>query len=300
MTRSSKAAVVLALALLVPAEAARAQVVGLRFEKSIYADEKDVALKAPEGVACTEGGALVIADTGNARLLTYSYKDGVLGGGSPIKLPQLLQPTRLQLDKQGDLLVLDRKARKIGRVDVKRAFAGWLEVKGVADGSAVIPGSFKLDAADNVYLLDLAGRRVLLLDPTGKVTKEIPLPKEGVFTDIAVDASGKIYAVDGAHAAVWAAEKGAGAFQQLSKPMKDRMSFPAYITVERGRLILVDQNGMGIVVLGPDGSYQGRELSIGWNDGQLYYPAQICISGSGEAFVADRQNNRVQVFAMKR
>jgi hypothetical protein len=299
VTRSRIALSALALALVVPPAGAQAQAVGLRFEKSIYVDDKDVPLKAPEGVACTDG-AFVVADTGNARIITYGYKDGALSGGAAIKLPQLSHPVRLQLDRSGDLLVLDRKARKIGRVDVKRSFAGWLEVKGVADGAAVIPGAFKLDAADNVYLLDLAARRVLLLDPGGSVTKEIPLPKDGEFTDVAVDAAGKIYVVDASHASVWAAEKGAGAFQQISKPMKDRMSFPAYLFIDRGRLVLVDQNGMGVVLLGPDGSYQGRELGIGWSDGQLYYPAQVCMNGAGEVFVADRQNNRVQVFVAKR
>jgi hypothetical protein len=128
------------LAILAPA-AAMAQSSGLRFEKSIYADEKDVALKAPEGVACGEGSSLIVADTGNARLVTFNWKDGVLSGGTPIKLAQLPHPTRLQIDRKGDLLVLDRKARRIGRVGVGRTFAGWLEVTGVSDGSAVIPGS---------------------------------------------------------------------------------------------------------------------------------------------------------------
>jgi hypothetical protein len=141
---------------------------------------------------------------------------------------------------------------------------------------------------------------VLLLDPAGKVTREIPLPAQGEFTDIAVDVTGKVYAVDSAQATVWAAEKGAGAFQPLSKPMKDRMSFPSYLAVGRGRLLLADQNGMGIVSLGLDGSFQGRDLGIGWSDGQLLYPAQICLGAEGDVFVADRQNNRVQVFVMKR
>jgi hypothetical protein len=57
---------------------------------------------------------------------------------------------------------------------------------------------------------------------------------------------------------------------------------------------------MGIVTIGPDGSYQGRELTIGWNDGQLYYPAQICLTEGGDLFVADRQNHRVQIFSVKR
>ncbi len=299
MTRSRTFVIAFSLALLLPA-AASAQGAALRFEKAIYADEKDVALTLPEGVACSEGGALVVADTGNGRLLTFTWKDGVLGGGAPIKLAQLPHPVRLQLDKKGDLLVLDRKARKIGRVGVNRAFAGWLEVRGVSDGTAVVPGSFRLDASDNVYLLDLGGRRVLVLDPGGKVTKELPLPADGEFTDVAVDGAGKIYVVDSAHAAIWAAEAGTAAFQPLTQPMKDRMSFPSYLAVGRGRLFLVDQNGMAIVTLGIDGSFQGRELSLGSNDGYLAYPAQICLGEEGDLFVADRQNNRVQVFAMKR
>jgi hypothetical protein len=299
VTRTRNGAAVLLLALLIPS-AASAQGSGLRFEKSIYADEKEVALKAPEGVACSEGAALVIADTGNARLLTYTWKDGVLSGGAPVKLAQLTHPTRLQIDRKGDVLVLDRKARKIGRVGLSGAFGGWLEVSGLSDASAVVPGSFKLDASDNVYLIDLGMRRVLVLEPGGKVTRTIPLPAKGQFTDLAVDVTGKIFVVDGAYATVWGADKGAGAFEPISKSMKDRMSFPSYVAVGRGRLLLVDQNGMGIVSLGTDGSFQGRELGLGWNDGQLYYPGQICLGPEGDLFVADRQNNRVQVFVMKR
>jgi DNA-binding beta-propeller fold protein YncE len=77
------------------------------------------------------------------------------------------------------------------------------------------------------------------------------------------------------------------------------MSFPASITATKGRFYVVDQNGSGVVVLGQDGSYLGRRLAIGWNDGLLRYPAQLCITDGGEAIVADRQNNRVQVFSMK-
>ena len=69
-----------------------------------------------------------------------------------------------------------------------------------------------------------------------------------------------------------------------------------YVLISR----LVDQNGMGIASLGLDGSFQGRELGIGWNDGQLFYPGQLCLGSEGDLFVVDRQNNRVQVFAMKR
>ncbi len=65
-----------------------------------------------------------------------------------------------------------------------------------------------------------------------------------------------------------------------------------------GRLLLVDQHGQGLVVLGLDGAFQGRFLAMGWSEGAVYYPSQLCVSDAGTAFVADRGNHRVQLFTM--
>jgi hypothetical protein len=176
-------------------------------------------------------------------------------------------------------------------------FAGALEPKGLEDAGAVVPVAFKLDGGDNVYVLDAAGRRVLAMDASGAVSNVVQLPKEaGTVMDVAVDGGGTLYAVDAVGAAVWTAEKGAKVFKPLVQGMKDRMSFPTYMVVAKGRIFLVDQNGSGIVLLGVDGSYQGRQLSIGWSDGLVNYPAQLCMTEKGFAFLADRFNNRVQVF----
>ena len=56
---------------------------GLSFRLEIAVDDKEEPLRAPEGVACSDKGALVVADSGNGRLLTYSYRDGRLTGGAP-------------------------------------------------------------------------------------------------------------------------------------------------------------------------------------------------------------------------
>jgi hypothetical protein len=99
-------------------------------------------------------------------------------------------------------------------------------------------------------------------------------------------------------AAVFAAEKGANGFSSFSRQLRDYASFPASIAItDRGLLLVVDQHGNGVVVLGPDGSFLGRQLSIGWSDGFLYYPGQICLDARGDAFIADRGNHRVQAFA---
>jgi streptogramin lyase len=294
--RPALAPALLALGLAAVPAAARAQLV---FDRAIYQDDKEGALRYPEGVACNDSGTVVVADTGNGRLLGYVYRDGVLTGGVPMKPEQLAYPTRVQIDSKGNIWVLDQKARKIVRLDAKGAFVGALEVKAGASIASSLPVSFKLDAADDVYALDVVARRVVVMDPSGTVKRQLELPKgKGIFTDLHVDSAGTVYVVDGVNASVWAVEKGGQSFRALTQPMEDKMNFPVYITGVRGKLYVVDQNGNGIVVLGTDGSYQGRQLAIGWSDGLVYYPSQLCVNGKGEAFVADRSNHRVQVFSV--
>ncbi|BDG09217.1 NHL repeat-containing protein [Anaeromyxobacter paludicola] len=287
----------LSAALLAPAASRAAS---LKHVGSIYADDKEGPLKWPEGVACDDKGALVVADTGNARLLTYAYRDGKLTGGAPVQLAQLTYPVRVQIDGKGNVLALDRKTKKIVRVDGSGGFGGAVEVKGASGGAPVVPLSFKVDPAGRLYVLDVASRRVLVLEPDGKVAREVALPRgTEEFTDVAVDASGKLFALDTTAARLWVAEPSAAAFQAVGESLKDKISFPSYLTPDgHGRLYVVDQHGNSIVVLGTDGSYQSRELAMGWKEAALYYPVQLCVNGEGLAVVADRNNNRVQVFSL--
>ncbi len=286
----------LAVTLALAGAEARAEGIALLHVKSIYTDDKQAPLRDPDGVGCTDAGVLVVADSGTGRLLRYTYKDGLVGGGSEIKVPQLPYPTRIQLDGKGNLLVLDRKTRRIVRLSPSGAFVGFVEPKG-ASGAAVVPGAFKLDRSDNLYVQDLAGDRVLVLDASGNVTRQVAFPREAAaITDVAVDPAGVLYAVDAGKATVWAADKGAAAFKVRASGLREYLSFAGYLATGRGRLFVVDQNGHGIVVLGLDGTFQGRQLGMGWNDGLLYYPSQLCMDDAGDVFIADRANRRVQIF----
>jgi DNA-binding beta-propeller fold protein YncE len=283
-----------ALALSAGPVPARAQLV---FDRAIYQDDKEGALKFPEGVACNDAGAVVVADSGNGRLVLFTYRDGVLTGGTPVKPAQLAYPTRVQLDSKGNIWVLDRKTRKILKLDAKGTFLAALEAKPGSAITASLPVSFKLDAQDQAYVVDVVAGRVVVLDPDGKVLRQIELPRgKAVFTDVHVDPGGSIYALDGVGASLWVADKGATSFRPLTQSLEDKMNFPVYLTGRGGKLYVVDQFGNGVVTLGVDGSYQGRQLAIGWSEGLVYYPAQLCVNGKGEAVLADRSNNRVQLF----
>lgn len=299
MTKLTKALSLLAAAAsLAGSTAARAESLAFSHAGTVYVDANGAPLKAPEGVACTDSGRFVVADTGNRRLLVYSAKDGKIGGGTEIKLEQLQFPLRVQIDSKGNVLAFDSKTRRIVKIDEKGGFGGFVDVKPAA--GAVKLAAFKLDATDNLVALDLAGRRVLVADPAGKVTRELPLPEGAIATDVGIDAQGTIYALDPVGGTLWSATREGASFTALAKGLKDIMSFGMYLAPWQGKLVLVDQNGSGLVLLGPDGAFLGRRLSIGWSDGLVNYPAQVCLQSTGLAFVADRFNNRVQLFNVER
>ena len=176
--RIHAATLVAAAVVLAAPGAARPQAIAFTPVKSIYADLKEVALSHPEGVACSEAGSVVVADTGNARLVFYSMHEGVITGGTEVKPAQLSYPTSVQLDSKGNVIALDRKMKRLVRLDPKGAFTSYVELKGPGAAGAV-PAAFKLDAADNLYVLDLVGGKVLAADPAGSVTRAVSLPKGG-------------------------------------------------------------------------------------------------------------------------
>jgi len=262
----------------------------------IYVDGKGAGIRQPEGVSCG-GNSLLVADTGNGRLLQYTMSGESWTPGPGIALPQLTYPIRVGANSKGEIYALDGKSRRIVRVDPSGEFKGYVDFTGNVQGN-VIPRSFRIDRNNNLYVLDVFSARILVLDPSGKLQREIPFPKEyGFYSDLAVDAAGNILLVDSVQRRVFKAAQNSSSISPLSASLMEEVHFPTAIATDAGGTIyLVDQNGSGIVILGKDGSFRGRRLSMGWKDGFVRYPAQMCVTENGNAFIADRGNNRVDGF----
>jgi hypothetical protein len=264
---------------------------------SVYDDEKGKGLNQPEGVACGED-RLVVADTGNGRIVLYSLQDGEPKGGTEIKLPQVLYPIRVTIGSKGDIFVLDERQRKVVHLTREGAFNGYVEISGLPVQGMVVTGGIAVDSMDKLYLLDILGGRVLVLAVDGKFQQEIDFPKDnGFITDLAVDPKGTIFLVDGAQSMVYSNAKDPAVFSPITGKMKDELKFPSNVVSDKkGMLFISDQNSGGVVVVGQDGVFRNRLLSLGWKEGTVRYPAQICIGNNGAFFIADRANNRIQMF----
>ncbi len=291
---------VIMIALLLPINSYCAEVVKVRNIAAIYFDSRAGGMKQPEGVGCSGKPPLIVADTGNGRLLRYTFEDGRVNGGDEIKVEQITYPVRVQLTSQGDILVLDGKKRRIVRLSPEGTFKGYVEPAGVS--SQLVPMSFAVDNADNLYLLDVFSGRVVELDQTGKFLRQIDFPeKYGFMSDLAVDIKGTVFVVDSVDARVFSASKDAKVLSPVTGNLEEYMNFPIGLAVDnRGVMYLSDQNGSGVVIVSADGSFQGRPVIFGWRDGLVRYPSQICVSDKDLLFVADRDNSRIQIFSLIR
>jgi sugar lactone lactonase YvrE len=271
---------------------------GFKWVTSIYADADGIGLKRPEGVACGEK-RVVVADTGNRRLVRYGYDGDEVSAERVFPLGKS-SPTVLQFNSKGDLYFLDGRDRRIVVLKASGERVGSLNPKSMPSSKEIVPKSFRIDGDDNIYILDIFSQQVIILDPDWQLSRTIPLPKDrGFFSDLAIDRQGKIYVVDSVEAVVHVAVKGAETFTRFTESMKELVNFPARLTIDaQGVLYLVDQNGSGLGLVAPDGASLGRRLGLGWNKSGLYYPSQICISAGGNVFIADRNNNRVQMFTV--
>ena len=276
--------------------------VKFRYITSIYfhrSNDKEVPFKQPEGVACNNNGILIVADSGNGRLLRYILQGEVPGTDSvEIRVDQLLYPAKIEINSKGEIYAFDRKKRSLVRLTPEGAFKDYLDPIGLPPPNSYVPRSFTLDMNDNVYVLDILSERVLVLTPEGKYLRQIKFPeKYGFFSDIAVDFKGTVLLVDSVGGVVFSASNNAANFTPLTESLKEYVRFPSsMVTDSRGRIYLVDRNGGSIVLLGQEGSFLGRQSGFGWKEGRLNYPSQVCINGEGEVFVADTRNNRVQIF----
>jgi predicted CXXCH cytochrome family protein len=294
-TTPAVVAVALVLAFLGPAAAQTAR---FRHAASVYLDDKGAGLNRPEGVACDARGRVVVADTGNDRIVQYTDQDKTVTGGAEIKIPELSEPTRVQINSKGDIYVLDGARRRVVHLSPDGAFREVVAFEGAQDPSAVIAKSVAVDAADNVYVLDVQSARVLVLNAAGHFERALPLPDDaGFISDLAVDAQGRVLLLDSIGRRVYAAPGGGAAFARLGADLAATLApLPSAIAASRGTIFIVEGTGGSIVTLGQDGSFLARQLAEGRNEGSLDRPSQLCVTDTGRMFIADRDNSRIQVF----
>ena len=273
-----------------------AAAVQLKYIGSIYTDAEGVPLRHPAG-ATIVGNTLLVADSGGKRILSYRGDNGQMTPDQVISVPKMF-PLMVERADNDDLYVLDGKEQKVVILSPSGQVKGDLDISGRPDDKRIVVRSMRVMKNGSLLILDLFSGRVLQVDAAGQFQRQIAFPDEyAAMTDLAVDGQGTIYILDGSAGTVYTAAPDADRFTLWSGGLKEYTNFPASLAVTpQGDVVLVDKHGSGLAIIGAGGSFSGRRLSMGWKDGQLYYPNQISINDNGHIFIADTENHRIQQF----
>jgi DNA-binding beta-propeller fold protein YncE len=148
------------------------------------------SLDQPYGVLIDPGGALIWADFGSNRILRLrggrvsvvagNGAKGHAGDGGPARQAQLSAPHEIRFDSKGNMLIAERDAHVIRRMDrtgristiAGTAMPGYSGDQGPADEAQLRqPHSIALDRDDNLYICDIQNNRVRRRDAaTGMIT----------------------------------------------------------------------------------------------------------------------------------
>ncbi len=271
-------------------------------------------LSQPFGLAVDSSNNIYIADTYNYAVRFVDQSTGTIttvagnghpcskstapcGDGGPATAAQLIRPTKVALDSNGNLYIADfgaNKVRMVNSAGIISTFAG----TGVAcdnplagncgdngpASSAQLNGPFGLavDAQNNVYIADSNDNRIRKVDTTGTITAYAFTGKNAFGPD-------KVNALNSSY------------------------NTPQYITIDpRGNLYVSGSDffyviqrvssltGTVISVAGPAGDpkYYGFEGDGGPATKAYLNNFGVTVDGSGDLYIADGGNNRVRNIAL--
>ena len=141
-----------------------------RFGTAAVDRPADPALYGPRGIVFSPGGEILVADTGNRRLLRYSPEGRPLGEvGMGAGSTRFDEPVGLAYAADGSLLVADTWNRRIVRLGDRLQPLDHWPVPGWESRDARDKPYLAVDAAGRVYATDPAAGRVLVFSPSGEL-----------------------------------------------------------------------------------------------------------------------------------
>ncbi|MFZ5640509.1 MAG: 6-bladed beta-propeller [Bacillota bacterium] len=275
-----------------------------RYLFSIYDPEN---LRRPLGVTVSPWGDVLIADSVNHRIAVFdrnggfkktlggpgsgagqfNYPSGVAVSGKKIYVADFYNQRVQVIDFDGKQLSVIPSARDRQKV-----------------GPSVMPVTVTTDRSGNLYVSDLSLQRILVFNDAGKFIRSFGRagsnPGELSYVNgIAVDddGDGRIYLSNSNNGRVDEYTMDGRFVKTISGSRV--LTNPKGITFDRDnhRVYVADTFAHQIFGIGTDGNVFENIGKRGIDSGGFNFPTAVATDDEGRLYIADRENNRVEVYA---
>ncbi len=283
-----------------------------RFVRSIY-QASGVDLLLPNDVAVATNGEVYVADTGNARIAVFDTSGAYLREFGPGT--GLVAPTSIAVGPDR-VYVIDSAVRKLliyTHTGTLEKTVGFKEEAPIGVSYAPLKGKkgrVVVTTKSGVAIADASGAFSFAWISWGSAPTRMDNPAKALLT-FSQDATSTLYICDTLNYRVQALDSietspvvkwdygsplpAAEALQYQGPSRKFGLPTGLALT-SNDELVVVDGLSSELIVLNArTGKYLRTISSVGNNDGQLYYPVGVA-AAKGQIFVADKYNNRVEVF----
>lgn len=260
---------------------------------------------SPAGMAVARG-LVYVADTGNSRVQILTT-EGIFVSEITVKTKkdEMKEPIDVAVDPQNRIYVLDSDDNKVRVFDASGAQINVFGSKGKGTEGFNEPEGLAVDAYGTIYVSDKGNYKLKKFDSQGKLLGSIGSEGNGPgqfrrAAGLDVDRDGKVYVLDAGKNTlqVFSCECG------TTPPLSEASPLP---TVEPAKEIKAEANALALDKrlwgLSGDsisalGVISGRTIgSTGGEPGSLKNPRGLCVDGSGNFWVADTGNDRLQKFS---
>jgi len=280
-----------------------------------FANSANGAIDKAAAVAVGPDGSLYVASRGNNRIQKYTSSGafdlmfGMPGTGNG----QFQQPTAVAVSNTGKVYVVDTSNNRVQRFASDGTFETKWGTQGSADSQIDGALGIAVDPSGDVYVADSGNARIVKYDADGnyltKWTPQMPDSANPFPTGVAADRYGNIYVADPISSKV-------GKFDQSGNLRlawggygynDTQMQYPYGVGVDPAGRVFVTQGFFGgmyqVKKFAADGTYIAAFGYPGSGDGEFDFSDNsyqnaggVAISNDGKVYVADTNNNRVQVF----
>ncbi|TLM97558.1 MAG: hypothetical protein FDZ75_04260 [Actinobacteria bacterium] len=264
-------------------------------------DKGQGVLIQPSAIAVDDNGKIYITDAGAFNVKIYSSGGRFLksfgkegsgrdGFGYPYGIAAL---------KNGDIMVADtinmnvRVFTKDGRYK-----------KTVLDRKSRIKPGAMTGNNGRIYLADLAGNKIIVLDEQGKILQKIaPATMPLSYPQgMALDKTGRIWVADSGNFMVKAVSD-KGEVQAVLREGDQGVPFTMVrgVAVDNlGRLAVTDVLARQVRFFSPDGVQLFTLDGAKTPEGAFIYPSMLYIDAGGKIYIADRGTGRVAVWGYRK